>query len=302
MPHAAILRLLIAGALALAVAPASAKVLIIVDKSAQQMDVSVDGVHRWTFPVSTGVPRYDTPSGSYRAFRMEADHFSKEWDDAPMPHSIFFTPQGHAIHGYLNTKNIGNPASHGCVRLEPANAAKLFALVEQQGVTNATVVLKGDVQIAMANRATRTVGRNTGVVADVTSAQPPGFQTGYEDRGYAAARAGTYQQPAPAYGYQQQAPAYGYQQQPQYEPRSRAEYGRTYDNCPMPPPGFPVPACAQARMAQQASAQQARAEQARADQARAEQYPARRYDYGQPQYEPDAPSGFFGRPRSSYGY
>jgi hypothetical protein len=72
---------------------------------------------------------------------MAKEHFSKEWDDAPMPHSIFFTPRGHAIHGSYDTRRLGTAASHGCVRLNPANAAKLFALVEQQGVTNATVVI-----------------------------------------------------------------------------------------------------------------------------------------------------------------
>jgi hypothetical protein len=136
--------------------PARAAVLITVDKSVQQMTVAVDGVPRWIFPVSTGLPKYDTPSGSFKAFRMEAEHFSKEWDDAPMPHSIFFTKVGHAIHGSLETRRMGNPASHGCVRLSPANAAKLFELVKQQGVLNTTVVLTGDVRIAMARAGTRT--------------------------------------------------------------------------------------------------------------------------------------------------
>jgi hypothetical protein len=122
---------------------AFAAVLVEIDKSAQQMTVSSDGRTLWRFPVSTGRAGYDTPSGSFRAFRLEEDHYSKEWDDAPMPHSIFFTKIGHAIHGYLDTKNIGRPASHGCVRLHPENAAKLFALVKEQGVLNTTVTLTG---------------------------------------------------------------------------------------------------------------------------------------------------------------
>jgi hypothetical protein len=107
------------------------------------MTVDVDGSTRWTWPVSTGRRGYATPSGRFTAFRMEKDHFSKEWDDAPMPHSIFFTKQGHAIHGSYETKRLGSAASHGCVRLSPANASKLYALVAQQGVTNATVVIAG---------------------------------------------------------------------------------------------------------------------------------------------------------------
>ena len=135
--------LFLSAALTLAAAEANAKVLITIDKSAQRMAVNVDGDTRWTWPVSTGRRGYATPSGRFTAFRMEKDHFSKEWDDAPMPHSIFFTKQGHAIHGSFETKRLGSAASHGCVRLSPANASKLFALVQQQGVTNATVVIAG---------------------------------------------------------------------------------------------------------------------------------------------------------------
>ena len=78
---------------------AQAKIAITVDKDAQMMTVAVDGVERYHWPVSTGNPSHETPNGTFRTFRMEADHFSKEFDDAPMPHSIFFTKIGHAIHG-----------------------------------------------------------------------------------------------------------------------------------------------------------------------------------------------------------
>jgi len=193
-------------------APASAVVLITINKSTQQMTVEVDGALRWTWPVSTGQLAYDTPSGRYTAFRMEADHFSKEWDDAPMPHSIFFTQQGHAIHGYLNTRNIGSPASHGCVRLEPENAAKLYALVQQQGLPNTKVVLTGDVRLALARRGlpqSRDPNESTAARQPV-DARPYGYGTGYDNRqpvfGY---------RPAPSYyqaspGYPSYAPQYPY--------------------------------------------------------------------------------------------
>ena len=93
--------------------PACAAILVQIDKSTQTMTVSRDGELLYRWPVSTGRRGYDTPNGTFRAFRMEADHYSKEWDDAPMPHSIFFTQIGHAIHGYLDTRNIGLPASCG---------------------------------------------------------------------------------------------------------------------------------------------------------------------------------------------
>ena len=124
-------------------APAFAGVAITVDKSAQRMSVAVGGVAKYTWPVSTGRSGYTTPSGNYTAFRMEEEHYSKEWDDAPMPHSIFFTKEGHAIHGSLETKRLGSPASHGCVRLSPAHAATLFALVKAEGLTSTKVTVTG---------------------------------------------------------------------------------------------------------------------------------------------------------------
>src|SRR5437868_9872137 len=129
---------------------AQAKVAITVDKDNQQMTVAVDGVERYRWPVSSGIPSYETPSGSFRTFRMEEDHYSKEFDDAPMPHSIFFTKQGHAIHGTDSVGRLGSPASHGCVRLSRDNASKLYALVQQEGVLNTTVTLTGSSRVALA--------------------------------------------------------------------------------------------------------------------------------------------------------
>src|SRR5215208_1393744 len=131
---------------------AFAGVTISIDKSVQQMTVSVDGVRRYTWPVSTGRAGYATPSGNFKPFRMEADHYSKEWDDAPMPNSIFFTPKGHAIHGSFETRRLGSPASHGCVRLAPANAKMLFALVKAEGMGNTKVVLTGQAPPMIARR------------------------------------------------------------------------------------------------------------------------------------------------------
>jgi hypothetical protein len=134
----------------LAAGTAQAKVAITVDKDNQQMTVAVDGVARYHWPVSTGIPSYETPNGSFRTFRMEEDHYSKEFDDAPMPHSIFFTKIGHAIHGTDSVSRLGSPASHGCVRLSRDNAAKLYALVQQEGVLNTTVTLTGSSLVALA--------------------------------------------------------------------------------------------------------------------------------------------------------
>lgn len=129
---------------------AQAKVDITIDKDNQQMTVAVDGIERYHWPVSSGIPSRETPNGSFRAFRMEEDHYSKEFDDAPMPHSIFFTKVGHAIHGTDSVNRLGTPASHGCVRLSRDNATTLYALVEKEGVLNTTVTLTGSAQVALA--------------------------------------------------------------------------------------------------------------------------------------------------------
>jgi hypothetical protein len=75
---------------------------------------------------------------------MEKDHFSQEWDDAPMPYSIFFTKKGHAIHG-TNHTSLGHPASHGCVRLSVKHAAMLWDLVKKNKMAHTTVVLTGEI-------------------------------------------------------------------------------------------------------------------------------------------------------------
>ena len=140
----------LAGLMLCATGAAQAKIAITVDKNNQMMTIAVDGVERYHWPISTGNPSHETPNGSFRTFRMEEDHYSKEFDDAPMPHSIFFTKVGHAIHGTDSVGRLGTPASHGCVRLSRANASTLYALVEKDGVLNTTVTLTGSSQIALA--------------------------------------------------------------------------------------------------------------------------------------------------------
>ena len=120
-----------------------AAILVTIDKSRQKMTVFLDGVQKYEWPVSTGRAGYSTPSGNYTATSMNEVWYSKEWDNAPMPHSVFFRKDGYAIHGSYEVKNLGRPASHGCVRISPENAATLFALVKKNGLKNTEVVLSG---------------------------------------------------------------------------------------------------------------------------------------------------------------
>lgn len=158
---------------------ADAAIAITVNKDSQEMTVSVDGVQRYRWPVSSGNPSHETPNGKFQTFRMEEDHFSKEFDDAPMPHSIFFTRQGHAIHGTDSVKSLGMPVSHGCVRLSRANASTLWDLVKKEGLLNTTVTLTGSSRVALArnprNVATRTPGASAGQPIEIAP-----------DRSYAA--------------------------------------------------------------------------------------------------------------------
>jgi hypothetical protein len=118
---------------------ARAEVVVHIDKSAQRMMVVVDGAEQYTWPVSTGLGG-GPPSGAYRPQRFERKWFSRKYDWAPMPHSIFFH-EGYAIHGTIHVSRLGNRASKGCVRLHPDNAAKLFSLVQGQGVAATRIVV-----------------------------------------------------------------------------------------------------------------------------------------------------------------
>ena len=126
------------------ITPPASKVLVIINKPTQKMKVFVDDVELYSWKVSSGRPGYATPSGAYNASSMNEIWYSKEWDDAPMPHAIFFTKKGHAIHGTEETKKLGRPASHGCVRLAPEDARTLFALVKEKGLENTEIVLSGE--------------------------------------------------------------------------------------------------------------------------------------------------------------
>jgi lipoprotein-anchoring transpeptidase ErfK/SrfK len=123
----------------LSIAPAAADVVIRIDKSSQTLSVAVDGAPTYQWAVSTGLGG-GPPSGSYRPERLERHWVSRKYGMSPMPYSIFFH-QGYAIHGTLYVSRLGHRASHGCVRLHPANAAVLFQLVQKQGAGNTSIVI-----------------------------------------------------------------------------------------------------------------------------------------------------------------
>lgn len=106
---------------------AKAETNITISKRHQMMQVDTDsGSYQW--PVSTARRGYYTPTGTFHPYSLQPMHYSRKYDNAPMPHSIFFSG-GYAIHATPHTGNLGRPASHGCVRLSPGNAATLYGIV-----------------------------------------------------------------------------------------------------------------------------------------------------------------------------
>ena len=112
-----------------------------VDLTNQRIEVAVHGNRYASWPISSGRKGYRTPTGSYQPKRLRRMHYSSKYDNAPMPHSIFFH-HGYAIHGTDKTRDLGRPASHGCVRLHPSHAAELYALVMQHGRANTRIHVK----------------------------------------------------------------------------------------------------------------------------------------------------------------
>jgi lipoprotein-anchoring transpeptidase ErfK/SrfK len=113
---------------------------VYVDLSSQRMSVNVNGGHYASWLVSTGRSGYETPRGSYTVKRMARMHYSRQYDNAAMPHSVFFHG-GYAIHATRGIHKLGRRASHGCVRLHPSNAAALYSLVQRYGPRRTRITL-----------------------------------------------------------------------------------------------------------------------------------------------------------------
>ena len=122
------------------VTPASADVVARVNIAAQRMTLIVDGSVEAVWPVSTARRGYHTPRGAYRPTMLRRMHYSRKYDNAPMPHSVFFRG-GYAIHGTSHLRNLGRPASHGCIRLAPGNAAMFYNLIRAYGPRQAQIVI-----------------------------------------------------------------------------------------------------------------------------------------------------------------
>jgi lipoprotein-anchoring transpeptidase ErfK/SrfK len=127
-------------ALGLGAAPARASVLVTVDRDDQLMRVYVEGDLVYVWPVSTGRMGYRTPAGRYSPTMLSRMHYSRRYDNAPMPYAIFFRG-GYAIHGTYAVSRLGRQASHGCIRLHTANARELFHMIQDYGPSDTRIVI-----------------------------------------------------------------------------------------------------------------------------------------------------------------
>jgi len=111
-----------------------------VSLSTQTMTVIHRGkvIGRW--PVSTARRGKVTPTGAWTAKWLSRHHRSSRYNNAPMPYSIFYSGN-YAVHGTNQISRLGRPASAGCIRLHPDNAAKLFALAQREGLKNTKIVV-----------------------------------------------------------------------------------------------------------------------------------------------------------------
>lgn len=115
-----------------------ADVVARVDLSSQTMHVQVNGRSYARWKISSGRKGFRTPTGSWRPKWTTRMHYSRKYDYSPMPYSVFYN-RGYAVHGTNYVRRLGRPASHGCIRLHPANARKFYNLVKRYGRNNTLI-------------------------------------------------------------------------------------------------------------------------------------------------------------------
>ena len=116
------------------------QVVVQVSLSTQSMRVYQNNSASYEWPVSTARPGKVTPKGSWQAKWLSRHHKSSRYNNAPMPYSIFYNGN-FAVHGTDQIDRLGSPASAGCIRLHPNNAAILFQLVQEVGLQNTIITV-----------------------------------------------------------------------------------------------------------------------------------------------------------------
>ena len=100
---------------------------ILISIADQRMDVFGDHQLIGWSSISSGRTGFDTPTGLFAVTDKDLMHRSNLYHNAPMPFFLRLTDGGVGLHaGYLP----GYPASHGCIRLPPEMARRLFENVQ----------------------------------------------------------------------------------------------------------------------------------------------------------------------------
>jgi hypothetical protein len=108
----------------------SGPLMVLVSIPQQVMNVYRNGILIGRSSVSTGSKGHATPGGVFTILEKKKEHYSKKYDNAPMPNMQRLTWTGIAMHsGNLP----GYPASHGCVRLPYDFSQLLFATTSKGG-------------------------------------------------------------------------------------------------------------------------------------------------------------------------
>lgn len=146
----------------------SRPLMIVVNKSTQTMEVSLNGDLFFTWKISTGRGMKETapsgktyvtstPTGRFTINERKKMHISRTWDNAKMPHAQFFIG-GIALHATTpdHFEELGRPpgkrfknskgkmqmaGSGGCVRMRPEHARDIYEMVGGVGVENTLIVV-----------------------------------------------------------------------------------------------------------------------------------------------------------------
>ena len=193
-------------------ASAQAKLDVRVDIAAQRMSVATSDGETYNWAISSGRKGFRSPNGVYRPTRLERSWYSRKYGGA-MPNAVFFRG-GYAIHGTTAVGALGRPASHGCIRLHPANAAKLFALVKKHGAGGTRIALNGAATDNLSRFAKASSGSKRKIAKAKQRYQDGAIAQQRQGNGWEAARGQILLRPAlpaGAYGYQPYYPSgYGY--------------------------------------------------------------------------------------------
>lgn len=113
-----------------------------IDLTKQRMTLTEYGKPIGSWAISSGAEGHRSPTGTFRPVWSSKLWYSKQYDNAPMPHAVFFNG-GVAMHATQSVGRLGTPASHGCIRQSPANAEKTYKLVAKHGNSHVKIVVHG---------------------------------------------------------------------------------------------------------------------------------------------------------------